>query len=344
MKMTLTIWLLLLTSTVFTQSQYIALNRSEQAFKNADPATLSYLLTDGLVTEKEKIKSIFHWITDNIAYYRPESRPVRRKNKNMPTPVDEPDDGLPLPGLSDRVAAKVLKDRQTVCEGYARLFKSLCDYACIRSAIITGYARADMNRSETKFRSNHAWNAVYFDSAWHLLDATWASGYITMPSGDFVKHYDSYYFLTPPEQFIRHHYPDDLRWSLLTNPPAMSEFRTTPFRQRSFNKYFIRDFSPASGIIEAALGDTIRLAIEIDPNRFNGSVSPDSLWEEASLPQDPMYAYVKPGTIITADNKVLYDFPVQSESIQWLYVMYNDDAILRYKINIRKAKDATASR
>jgi hypothetical protein len=343
MKMTITIWLLLLTHTVFSQNQYTALNKNDRSIKDIDPATLSSLLTEGLSTEKEKIKAIFHWITDNIAYYRPELRMTRRKNRNMPTPADEPDDGLPLPALTDRVAAKVLKERRTVCEGYARLFKSLCDHARIPSAIITGYARSNMSRSETKFRSNHAWNAVYFDSAWHLLDATWASGYIAMPSGDFVKYYDSYYFLTPPEQFIRHHYPDDLRWSLLPDPPAMSEFKATPFRQRSFNKYFIQSFSPASGIIETSVGDTVRLVLEIDPRRINESVSPDSLWEEASLPQGPMYGFVKPGTIIAPD-KVIYNFPVQSENIQWLYVMYNDDAILRYKLNIRKTKDATASR
>jgi hypothetical protein len=343
MKMTFTIWLLLLTLTVFSQGPMKPANKINEAVRNGDPATLSYLLTDGIATDKEKVKAIFHWITDNIEYYRPTEKSFRKKNKNSPLPADEPDDGAPLPALSDRVASKVLKDGRGVCEGYSRLFKSLCDYACIPATIVTGYARAGMDRSGKGFRSNHTWNAVYLDSAWHLLDATWAAGYIGMPSGDFVKYYDSYYFLTPPDQLIRHHYPDDMRWSLLANPPAMSEFRVAPFRQRSFNKYFIRNFSPSSGIIEASVGDTIQLALEIDPQRFHEVISPDSLWEETALLQDSVYAFVKPGTII-APFKVLYSYPVHSETTQWLYIMYNNDAVLRYRLNIRKPKDATASR
>jgi Transglutaminase-like superfamily len=338
MKMIHTIWLLLLTTGVFSQSQFISANKNEVVLNSADPATLACQLIAGCATEKEKVKAIFHWITDNIAYFRPDMKTIRKKNKIVSLPAEEPDDSMPLPSLTDRVANKVLKDRKAVCEGYARLFKSLCDYACIPSAIITGYARTDMNRSETKFRSNHSWNAVYFDSTWHLLDATWASGYVAMPSGEFVRYYDSYYFLTPPEQFIRHHYPDDLHWTLLADPPALSEFRTTPFRQRSFNKYYITSYSPTAGIIEASVGDTVHLAIEMAPGRYNGSISPDSLWDPASLSHEPMYAYVKPDIPVNSD-KIVYSFPVDSENVQWLYVMYNDDAILRYKLNIRKAKN-----
>jgi hypothetical protein len=333
MKMTLTICLSLFTTLVLAQDPDATRDKREIT----DPALLSQLLTASCTSEKEKVKAIFHWITDNISYFRKVVRPPRRRSK-LPMPMAEPieDDG-PLPALTERVAVKVLTDKQAVCEGYARLFKSLCDHAGIRSEIVTGYARADISRTENKFRSNHSWNAVCIDSTWYLLDATWASGYMAMPSGEFVKRYDSYYFLTPPEQFIRHHYPDDLRWTLLPDPPAIAEFRNMPFHPRSFYKYSIKAFFPRQGIIEAEMGDTIRLEFERNITDVD-DIASDSLWDSASLVYNPVYAYIQP-LPGSSPHKIYYQFPVDSESTQWLHVMYNNDAVLRYRLNIRKPKE-----
>jgi hypothetical protein len=192
----------------------------------------------------------------------------------------------------------------------------------------------DMSREESKFRSNHCWNAVMIDSNWYLLDATWASGYIAMPSGEFVRHYDDYYFLTTPQQFIRHHYPDDLRWSLLTDPPVMGEFRSTPFRQRSFSKYGITAYWPSKGIIDANVGDTIRLELETSWLR-RPDIAPDSLWEPGFRDSTEIFAYVTPARE-QKGAKVYYQFAVNSENVQWLHLMYNDDAVLRYRLNVKK--------
>lgn len=45
---------------------------------------------------------------------------------------------------------------RTVCQGYAMMFKYLCDRAGISSLIVTG----------TTSDANHAWNMVYLDGAW----------------------------------------------------------------------------------------------------------------------------------------------------------------------------------
>lgn len=293
-------------------------------------------LTAPYSTEKEKVKAIFDWIADNISYYRGVSKPVKRKGHSYAGNEDDlPDTGVLLP-LTERVARKVLQDKRTYCDGYARLFQSLCDHAGINAEIVTGYARSDMDRAEEKFRSNHAWNAVCIDSVWQLVDVTWASGYVNQ-SNQFVKRYNEYYFLTPPQDFIRHHYPDDLRWTLLDRPPALYEFRYTPFRPRSYVKYDITDYYPLRGIIEANLGDTIHLELETNTAYRNLSIAPDSLWDSSALSQSPFYAYLKPDAT-TKGSKVSYTFRVDSESTEWLHIMYNNDAVLRYKLNIRKEK------
>lgn len=330
-----TIAFLLLASPVFSQTTGSATDLTR-------PSDLARQLTAACSTDRQKVTAIFHWITDNIAY-NTGSAPSgsKRKNRSVIIPVEEPDDGLALPALSDRVAINVLRDKKAVCEGYSRLFHSLCEHAGLQSALITGYARADMSRQESKFRSNHCWNAVRIDSAWYLLDATWAAGYIAMPSGEFVKRYDSYYFLTPPEQFIRHHYPDDLRWSLLAEPPVIGEFRTTPFRQRSFGKYGITSYWPSKGIIEANVGDTIRLELETSW-LTRPDIASDSLWEQGNRDSAAIYAYITPDSE-QKGPKVYYQFAVSSDNVQWLHLMYNEDAVLRYRLNVKKREPGVAS-
>jgi hypothetical protein len=347
MKMALTICLLFTAGILFSQDRLLEgpapADRQEPGNEKpvstrdiTDPGTLSRILTTPYNTDKEKVRSIFLWITENISYYRMNSRNVPVRNRRSVINDDDYPDPGPLKPLTERIAIQVLQQRRTYCDGYARLFKSLCDHAAIRSEIITGYARSDINTSGDKFGSNHSWNSVYFDSSWHLLDVTWASGYSTRSGGDFVKHFDDYYWMTPPEQFIRHHYPDDLRWTLLKNPPPLFEFRYSPFRQRSFIKYDITDYYPSRGIIEARVGDTIHLVLETGNASWSRSVTPDSLWDSTVLVYTPGYKYVQPEGPARG-NRVSYSFAVDSESVEWLHVMYNNDAVLRYKLNIKKS-------
>jgi hypothetical protein len=337
MKMALSIWLLLLTGPVFSQDRspdYSYIDRKLSSISSNDPAILSKQLTIPYQSEKEKVRAIFRWITEHIEYSKKPSVPKRKPKNPVAYSLEEPDDTAALPPLTERIATKVLQDRRAVCEGYARLFKSLCDHAGIRSEIITGYANSNAGFGSARFRSNHSWNAVYIDSAWHLLDVTWASGVILFPTGEFLKLYDDYYFLTAPEKFIKHHYPDDLRWTLLDETPLISEFRSGPFRQRSFVKYPIVNYTPGIGIIEAAIGDTIRLLLETEPETRTWPIASDSLWEAIDI-NNPLYAYVHPSSN-SSNTKLYYNFPVTSENIQWLHVMYNNDAVLRYKINVKK--------
>ncbi|HEX6193942.1 MAG TPA: transglutaminase domain-containing protein [Chitinophagaceae bacterium] len=299
-----------------------------------DPASLARGIVAPYKTEKDKVTAIFAWITDNIAYFRPQAKNSRKNKAGIMQPETFFDENFPLPSLTDRVAANVLQNRRAVCDGYARLFQSLCNHAGIKSQVITGYARTKWEGPDPRFKSNHTWNAVCIDSVWWLLDVTWASGYIARSTGEFVRQYDDYYFLSTPEKFIEHHFPDDQRWTLMNNPPPIQEFRHTPFRQKSFNKYGITSFSPAKGVIETRLGDTIHLTLELAQVSGAKPVAADSLWEEILISDNTSFAFVQPQS--SEQSKVNYEFAVNSRDLQWLYVMYNNDAVLRYRVNIKK--------
>ncbi len=294
------------------------------------PALLAKSLTENITSEKQKVQAIFHWITDNIDY---KVRPLYGSKFRMQSRFDDVDTGALKP-LNERVAEKVLNERIAFCDGYARLFTTLCAYAGIQSQVVTGYARLNDERG-LKFRSNHSWNAVYIDSTWQLLDATWASGYITYAGDRFIQQYNDFYFLTPPGQFIKTHYPEDLQWSLLDDPPTLKEYESNPFRYTGFSRKNIQGFSPSKGIIEAAVGDTLTFElVSNDAEKYIRVV--DSLAvDSVKLTQVNWWEYPIPP--YTADsNKVYCNYVVTSTTPQWLSVVYNNDVVLRYRLKIKE--------
>jgi transglutaminase/protease-like cytokinesis protein 3 len=305
-----------------------------QSIEPAPAADLAYTLTSTYPTEIQKVRAIFSWIAEHIEYK------VKKSNSKVFSPAKftllKPIDSINVSSADEYVAEIVLRNQSGVCEGYARLFKTLCDYAGIRSVLVTGYARGDMNRVGQKFFSNHYWNAVFADSAWHLLDVTWASGYFTYYGSEFIKHFDDYYFFTPPDLFIRDHFPDDLQWTLLNDPPAPDEFSNSPFKQRAFIKYNIVSFSPKKGFITASVGDTIRIDLETTDALADKRKAVDTASLDSNmLSKYSSVVFLQP---VVEGKKIKYEYPVTSANVEWLHIMYNNDVILRYKLKIKKDK------
>jgi hypothetical protein len=340
MKWQLIIWLIISGLPAFSQKNKIdfsEIDRRVKFIETAAPAVLAQQLTVNCTTDLQKVRAIFRWITDNIAY-RTRETTVRKRKSTFD--YVEPDDTTDLKPLDERVAETVLVNRVAVCEGYARLFKTLCMYAGIQAEVIGGYGKTEPHKIHQRFRSNHSWNAVMIDSVWQLLDVTWASGYISWQGDSFVKQLDEQYFLSPPEQFIREHYPDDLRWSLMEDPPLMPEFRQSPFRQKSFTKYKIRSYKPSGGVIEASMGDTIQVELETADIYNDRNISSDPFLD-TSIYSTATSALLVPAGMIT--KKTVYTYCVTSPAIQWLYILYNDDLILRYKLIIKKNRAEIAA-
>lgn len=328
MKLLLIVCCVALAMSAFAQPRKMDFYRVDQhalSVKASSLKELSQQLTGGYTTELEKTRAIFRWITENIAY-----RTRASTRQNNPGFIDDKDTGALKP-LDERVAESVFENRQGVCEGYARLFKTLCDFSGIRSEMVYGYARTETFKRIQRFRSNHSWNAVYVDSAWYLLDVTWASGYVDR-NDQFVRYLDEQYFLTTPEVFIREHYPDDLSWALMTDPPLMPEFRYSPFRQRAFVKYQIAQYSPATGILQAKVGDTLQFQLVSSNLKADKNISANPFLDQ-SLYSSSTSALIKPFS--TTGNLVQYRYIAISSSVQWIYLLYNEDLVLRYRVHVK---------
>jgi hypothetical protein len=169
-------------------------------------AGLAEYLASGAKNDRDKARLIYRWITDRIAYDV---------------------EGFLSGKIGDNGAANVLKTRKAVCEGSANLFLALGQAAGLEVVKVHGFAKGVGYQPGQKItKSNHAWNAVKIDGQWRLVDATWGAGSV----GDkkFLKRYRDYYFLTPPEQLIFSHLPDNGHWQLLEPPVPPSEFEHWP--------------------------------------------------------------------------------------------------------------------
>ncbi len=291
------------------------------------PDSLAFKLTSSLDSEIEKVRAIYSWMTSKIAYNTGILKPSRN---NAKLDFFELPDSVAWKPAHEMTAYQVLRRRVAVCEGYARLFKTLCEHAGISSEVVTGYANCCPG--PVKFRTNHSWNAVRIDSSWYLVDVTWGSGYVDQ-FGNFVQRTDEKYFLANPSQFIRDHFPDDLRWTLLNEIPELHEFRRSPFMNKDYVKYSIGAWSHTKGFLETGFGDTLHLDLEIRDPQKDRQIASNSFFDSTVLTQSPASVFLEPEL---KGRKAKYIYVANDPSIEWIHLVYNGDIVLRYRLQFKK--------
>jgi transglutaminase/protease-like cytokinesis protein 3 len=183
-----------------------------QAERTSDPSgfvtQLVAFLSKGSPNQFETVKRLHDWVADNIAYDAPSFLSGK---------------------LPDQGYEAVLKTKLAVCEGYATLFKKLCDTAGIPCALVAGYSRgygATLFAPEDPTASNHAWNLVQIDHQSYLIDTTWDAG--VLDGGRYSKTYSTGYLFADPAEFIHSHFPENPQYQLLASPVSASDFTKLP--------------------------------------------------------------------------------------------------------------------
>lgn len=202
--------------------------------------TLARYLVKPARNEMEKARAVFCWIAHNIDY-----------------------DTDSYFGGSDAVTTSgdLLIHRKSVCQGYANLFASLAQAAGLEAHVISGYAKGygySVRRTLDFSRTDHAWNAVKIGGKYYLLDCTWGAGYVD-DNRQFIRRYEDFYFLTPPDQFIYQHLPEDPKWQLLRPLVTKQEYEKMANLRPTFFKHNIGLESHHEGSIVADEKVTIEL-------------------------------------------------------------------------------------
>lgn len=334
----------LLLSAQIKNPAFLVIDKRVRTIQSSNPQELSKKLTAPYKTELEKVRAIFRWITENISY-----DVIGYHDTNgiyaaiWDSVSSEEDDVIRAKNYNNGIVKKVLKERRAICDGYARLFKSLCDYSNIQSEVITGHTRFPSERIGETGEADHAWNAVFINNTWQLLDATWASGYVNDAVTVFTKRYEDFYFFPNPIHFFNNHYPSDPKWSLLPYTPTVNEFYSFPFFYPAFYNLKVNFLYPTTGTMEiTSYSRVIRIEletkeqvkdVEVSESTYGKRSTTDSLLMD-SINREENYDPAKKKYEIQ-QHRIIYYYKVKSLESDMLQVKLNDQEILRYRIRVR---------
>ena len=128
---------------------------------NNNIISIARQLTEGMDNDYDKVLALHDWICSYM-YYDEDSL------AGDDTPPYYPTD--------------ILKTRKAVCLGYATLMASLCRSIDLPCNVVSGYALGNIGVDESTSwtdetvattEQNHAWNEVYVDGRWMIVDTTW---------------------------------------------------------------------------------------------------------------------------------------------------------------------------
>jgi hypothetical protein len=198
-------------------------------------------LVKGVADPMLRVKILHDWIAENIAYDA---------------------DSFFAGARVDTAWAATLRQRKSVCQGYAALLTEMCRLAGIRCETIGGYGRgyAFLNaRSENPGEGNHAWNAVQLGGKWRLVDVTWDAGHVE--GRVYHKQYSTAYLFADPQQFLYTHLPSQPAWQLVEKPLSAAQFAELPYLRGEFFEHGLRLSTPLGRVTQAK--ETIQFSLHV---------------------------------------------------------------------------------
>lgn len=188
-----------------------------QTFEN--PEKLSKFITRDFTSDEDKIRAIYTWIIQNVAYDPDEYKQFDYTFTNY-RERNEKDEKL-----RTKITERTLQKGVAVCEGYAMLFEKLCEQQGIKNYLVRGDIKSNFPDIGRPFKRIHMWNVATIDGNPYLFDATWGAGKY---NGKFIKEPSYFYYKTAPELFIKTHYPDMFEDAFLDGNLSREQFSELP--------------------------------------------------------------------------------------------------------------------
>jgi len=184
----------------FKAADIIALNAPDSC--QASVGALGRYFSSSFKSPAFRARAIFTWTAMNISY------DISNKGKvTAATPYNE-------------LVDKTMETRKAICQGYASVFKALCDACGISAYIVQGYTRQNGHINDL----SHAWIMAVIDSSYYGFDPTWGAGY--MNKGNYQRYYNDQFFMIKPGILIQDHMPFDPIWECLSAPINNLDFNS----------------------------------------------------------------------------------------------------------------------
>jgi hypothetical protein len=261
----------------------------------------------GTIPKVDQVRAMYMWEANNISYNTAARRHPKQANNS---------------------ASETLNERSGSHEGYANLFKTMCDLAHIRCEVIPGMAKfdpRDIGKLNPKW-NRHTWNAVMIDNTWYLLDLAWSAGYTDRKFRFFTPSFTDAWFFTDRELFALSHYPDKKNWQLLDTPLNKSNFTYAPIIGKSAIIYEVYP-ETIRGNIRGKSDTTKKMIFEVGNPDLIKSIS---VTRRTAKKLDVKY---------TIEGDLLYaDIPFASTGEYSFDIYVNDELAYIYQADISKGK------
>jgi hypothetical protein len=226
----------------------------------------------------------------------------------------------------------------------------MCNLAGIDCEFVSGYSRTEYYEVGTPGELDHAWNVVRLNGVYYPVDATWSAGGCGEDDDGklkpFVKHFNDYYWLTPPEEFARNHFPEDAKWVLVKNY-TKDKFSWNPYYDVSVIGG-IKLLLPLSGLIHTKKGDTVKFKLtytgKIHRLQINTSAyqNPD-VWTEDYITKRKYvkvldtFALKKQQYVKYKQNGDTYEFAyvVRDYTLDYVDILFDYKRVMRFKVTYR---------
>lgn len=262
-------------------------------------------------TELEMTRAFYRWETLFVEF---DTRRVRR-------PGNFPDN-----------AASALNERKAASEGYARMFKAMCDLKSISCEVVHGLIRRDeRDIGELNTEAWHYWNIITINNTRFVVDVSLGVGEMDRKRKFFYRKYTDAWWLSNRKIFLLSHFPDR---------PEM-QLQNIPIKKQQFSKGPIASTGAlTSGLM--ANGDGTLKGIEdsalILKHTFSSKVSLPGVY--VSYDDEP-----RKEAVFDLDNYGVYltlRFPKAGEYLIKVYVSTADDVsgslAYTYKAQVKKRK------
>ena len=123
-------------------------------------------------------------------------------------------------------AATIFKNGRGICSEYVSLFNHFMNELDILSVDVVGYCR-NCETSDNDYEvPTHAWNAVFINSSWYMLDVTWDACLSKDNKGKLIG-LSNKYFLKTADEMLSDHLPALPMWQMGDSIITVDVFRSS---------------------------------------------------------------------------------------------------------------------
>jgi transglutaminase/protease-like cytokinesis protein 3 len=279
---------------------------------------LAALINTDFTTDEDKARAIYSWITRNVEF--DVKAQFSKKKKKRITYKDKVDLAQKQQKQRIRTENKALVEHKAVAEGYATLYKRLCDLTGIYGYILTGTAKARIfDIGKLPRMQNHSWNVIQIDKEWYFVDATMGAGTVDYTEKTYKTDVNDKYFFTTPELFYLNHFPKEKDWLLVEK--TAEDFAQLPLFYGEYLKNEFELLEPLAGLLDLKGADSIQF-------RMKSPVSLEDLCYQFNYEKEASELVVS-----SENDEYTFVVPFTVKRRGYLTLYYKKKAIVSYKVN-----------